>query len=131
MAQDITKSSEDLLEEARAAVRSISVDEAMDAHREGSHVFVDVREAPEQSKTGVIPGAIVSSRSMMEFHVDPDSQGHKPAFNQDKTYVFYCASGGRSLLAGKQAQDMGLAPVVTMDGGANAWKKAGGALEEV
>lgn len=129
MAQNITKGSAALLDEARAAIPSIGVEEAMALHAAGDHVFVDVREAAEQARTGVIPGAIVSSRSMMEFHVDPNSPAHKPAFNQDKTYVFYCASGGRSLLAGKQAQDMGLAPVVNMAGGAGAWMKAGGALE--
>ena len=42
------------------------------------------------------PGGGGSSRGLMEFHIDPDSPAHNPAFNQDKTYMFYCASGGRS-----------------------------------
>ena len=93
------------------------------------HVFVDLRDGTEQTKSGMIPGAVASSRGMMEFHIDPESPAHKPEFNQDKTYVFYCASGGRSALAAQVAMDMGLSPVVNMTGGVGAWKKAGGALE--
>jgi len=65
----------------------------------------------------------------MEFHIDPESPVHNPAFNQDKTYIFYCASGGRSALSAKVATDMGLSPVLNLSGGVAAWKKAGGELE--
>ena len=92
------------------------------------HVFVDLRNGMEQAKTGVIVGAVASSRGMMEFHIDPESPVHKPEFNQAKTYVFYCASGGRSAMAAMVAMDMGLSPVVNLTGGVGAWKKAGGAL---
>ena len=76
-----------------------------------------------------MPPAVASSRGLMEFHIDPDSPTHNPAFNQDKTYIFYCASGGRSALAAKVAVDMGLSPVVNLSGGIGAWKAAGGATE--
>jgi rhodanese-related sulfurtransferase len=68
---------------------------------------------------------------MMEFHVDPRSPVHKPELNQDKTYVFYCATGGRSALAALAAMDMGLTPVVNLSGGVGAWEKSGGMLEKV
>ena len=87
-----------------------------------------LRDGTEQAKTGIIAGAVASSRGMMEFHIDPQSPAHKPEFNQAKTYVFYCASGGRSALAAQVAIDMGLSPVVNMSGGVAAWKKAGGEL---
>ena len=92
------------------------------------HVFVDLRDGSEQAKGGVINGAVASSRGMMEFHIDPESPAHKPEFNQDKTYIFYCASGGRSALAAQIAMEMGLSPVVNLAGGVAAWKKAGGKL---
>jgi rhodanese-related sulfurtransferase len=66
---------------------------------------------------------------MMEFHIDPESPAHKSEFNQDKTYVFYCASGGRSAMAAVVAMEMGLSSVLNLTGGVGAWKKAGGALE--
>jgi len=127
--QTITKSSKAIVKEALAIVPAISAEEAMNLVTSPDHVFVDLRDGTEQTKSGMIPGAVASSRGMMEFHIDPESPAHKPEFNQDKTYVFYCASGGRSALATQVAMDMGLSPVVNMTGGVGAWKKAGGALE--
>ena len=129
MAQEITKSSKEIVVEAMSAVPAINVDEALSLVDSGTHVFVDLRDGTEQAKSGIIPGAIASSRGLMEFHIDPESPAHKPAFNQDKTYIFYCASGGRSALAAKVAMEMGLNPVVNMTGGVTAWKKANGPLE--
>ena len=60
----------------------------------------------------------------------PASPAHKPEFNQDKTYIFYCASGGRSAMAAQVAMDMGLSPVVNLTGGISAWTKAGGPLDQ-
>ena len=129
MAQNITKSSKDLVKAALAAVPAISAEDALSLEGSSDHVFVDLRDGTEQAKTGIIPGAVASSRGLMEFHVDPESPAHKPEFNQDKTYVFYCASGGRSAMAALVAMEMGLAPVVNLSGGVGAWKKAGGTLE--
>lgn len=128
MAQTITKSAKDIVKSALSTVPAISVEDAMELTNSPDYVFVDLRDGTEQAKTGIIPGAVASSRGMMEFHIDPDSAAHKPEFNQDKTYVFYCASGGRSAMAAQVAIDMGLSPVVNLTGGVGAWKKAGGAL---
>ena len=129
MPQTITKSSKDIVKEALASVPAISAEEAMNLVTSPDHVFVDLRDGTEQTNTGMISGAVASSRGMMEFHIDPVSPAHKPEFNQDKTYVFYCASGGRSALAAQMVMDMGLSPVVNIAGGVGAWKKAGGAAE--
>ena len=128
MAQKITKSAKDILKEALSAVTAISAEEAIALVGSSDYVFVDLRDGTEQAKTGVIADAIASSRGMMEFHIDPESPVHKPEFNQDKTYVFYCASGGRSALAAVVAMEMGLSPVVNLSGGVGAWKKVGGTL---
>jgi rhodanese-related sulfurtransferase len=129
MPQTITKTSKEIVKEAMASVPQISAEEALSLLGSPDHVFVDLRDGTEQAKTGIIPRAVASSRGMMEFHIDPESPTHKPAFDQEKTYVFYCASGGRSAMAAKVAMDMGLSPVVNMAGGVGAWQKAGGALE--
>ncbi|RXV58715.1 sulfurtransferase [Roseovarius sp. A46] len=129
MPQTITKSAKDIVKQAMEAVPEISVEEALPLVGSETHVFVDLRDGTEQAKTGMIPGAVASSRGMMEFHIDPESPAHKPEFNQDKTYVFYCASGGRSALAGQVAMEMGLRPVVNLRGGIAAWKKADGPIE--
>ena len=128
MPQTITKTAVSLVKKAMAEVPAISVAEALPLLHSDSHVFIDLREAAEQ-RHGIIPGAVVSSRGLLEFHIDPESPAYNPAFNQDKTYIFYCASGGRSALAAKVAVDMGLSPVVNLSGGNGAWKAADGAIE--
>ena len=128
MAQTITKSSKDYVAQALAAAPAISVEQALSLVDCPEHIFVDLRNGDEQAKTGVIAGAVASSRGMIEFHIDPKCPAHKPEFNQAKTYVFYCASGGRSAMAALVAMEMGLSPVVNLTGGVSAWKKAGGTL---
>lgn len=130
MPQTITKSAMDIVKAAMANVPAITVAEALELVGSPDHVFVDLRDGMEQVTTGTIPGAVASSRGMMEFHIDPESPAHKPELNQDKTYIFYCASGGRSALAAQVAMDMGLSPVLNLTGGVGAWKKAGGALQK-
>ena len=128
MPQSITKSSAAVVKEALDAVPSISATEAVGLLGSEGHVFVDLREGAEQAR-GMIPGAVATSRGTVEFHIDPASPAHKPEFNQDKTYVFYCAGGGRSALAARSAMEMGLDPVVNLAGGIAAWKEAGGKVE--
>jgi len=130
MAQTITKSAKEIVKVAMANLHAITAEDAIPLVGSPDHVFVDLRDGTEQAKTGLIPGAVASSRGMLEFHIDPESPAHKSEFNQDKTFVFYCASGGRSALAALAAMDMGLAPVVNLTGGVSAWKKAGGSLEQ-
>jgi rhodanese-related sulfurtransferase len=68
---------------------------------------------------------------MLEFWIDPASPYAKPIFQEDKKFVFHCASGWRSALAAKVAQEMGLKPVAHIGGGFTAWREAGGAVEKV
>ena len=87
-------------------------------------VFVDIRDVRELERDGLIPGARHAPRGMLEFWIDPASPYHKDWFAEDKTFVFYCASGWRSLLATEVAQDMGL-KAVNLKGGFGGWREAG------
>lgn len=84
--------------------------------REGDVLIVDVRDPSEVEKTGKIKGAVNVSRGMLEFRADPESQYHNPAFRHGKTVLTYCASGGRSALAGKTLKDMGYGTVYNIGG---------------
>ena len=130
MGQIISTNLKKIVKEALAAVDSFSGQEAKTLVNNDKYQFVDVRELSEQQKVGVIPGAILSSRGMIEFHIDPDSPLHKSDFAQDKTYIFYCASGARSALSAVAAKDMGLSPVVNMAGGITEWIKNSGSITD-
>ena len=130
MGQIISKSVKKIVKEALASVDSISVQEAKSLVDNERYQFVDVRELSEQQKVGVIPGSTLSSRGMIEFHIDPDSPLHKSDFAQEKTYIFYCAAGARSALSAAAAKDMGLSPVVNMAGGIIEWIKNSGPITD-
>lgn len=131
MGQKITQGIKAMVAEANAQIRTIPVDEAVKLLDRDDHVFIDLRDVRELHRDGKIPGAFSCPRGMLEFWIDPDSPYHKEVFNQDKTYVFYCASAWRSALSTKVAQEMGLSPVAHIEGGFSAWKKAGAPVEEL
>ena len=97
----------ELLAEANAAVRKLSPAEAAEKIKAGNVLIVDVRDAGEVQQSGKIQGAVNVSRGMLEFRADSETPYHNPAFQKDKTVLVYCASGGRSALAGKRLKDMG------------------------
>jgi rhodanese-related sulfurtransferase len=118
-----------LLAEAEAVVTAIEVAEAASLQGAEDVVFVDLRDPREREREGAIPGAFSCPRGMLEFWIDPESPYAKPVFAGDKRFVFFCASGWRSALATKTAQEMGLEKVSHLKGGFTAWKAAGGAVE--
>ena len=131
MAQNITKSVKHMVAEANARITTLSIDEARTLIDSSDHVIVDLRDIRELQRSGKIPGAFSCPRGMLEFWIDPASPYHKEIFNQDKIYVFYCASAWRSALSAKVAQDMGLAPVAHIAGGFTAWAKAEFPIEDL
>lgn len=131
MAQTITKGIKTLLAEANAVVTTLPTEDAKALVHSDKHVLIDLRDIREIKRSGKIPGAFSCPRGMLEFWIDPDSPYHKEIFNQDKTYVFYCASAWRSALSAQVAMEMGLAPVAHIAGGFTAWVKADGPVEKL
>jgi len=129
MPQTITRGYKALLDEANRKVETLEAREAVALLGRDDVTFVDLRDPREREREGLIPGAFHCPRGMLEFWIDPESPYHKPAFAQDKRFVFFCAGGWRSALAAATAQEMGLRPVAHLGGGFGAWRKAGGPTE--
>lgn len=119
------KTVKSMVDDAMAAIRTYSVEEARELHGRDDVQFVDIRDVRELERDGVIPGAFHAPRGMLEFWVDPESPYHKPLFASGKQFVLFCAAGWRSALATQTLQDMGLDKVAHIDGGFTAWKNAG------
>ena len=130
MVQNITLGHEALMERARSKVKNVSAEETLQMLGDPDTVIVDIRDVRELEREGRIPGSFHAPRGLLEFWVDPKSPYHKPIFAEDKTFIIYCASGWRSLLATELLQDMGLKPVLNLEGGFAAWKEAGGTVEK-
>src|SRR5690606_11176074 len=114
-----------LIDEANAAIKAVSPEEAHRLSQSGDVVLVDIRDPRELDREGRVPNAFHAPRGMLEFWIDPERPYHKPIFASGKTSIFVCAGGLRSALATKTAQDMGLEPVMHIEGGFGAWKKSG------
>jgi rhodanese-related sulfurtransferase len=114
-----------MVDEAKARITTISLDDARARLGRDDVVFVDLRDVRELEREGMIPGAFHCPRGMLEFWIDPDSPYYKDVFAPGKQFVFYCNGAWRSALAADTAQQMGLPAVVEMDGGFTAWKSAG------
>jgi rhodanese-related sulfurtransferase len=130
MPQTITKGYKALLAEAEASIETLDVSAVKALLGRDDVVLVDIRDPRELEREGKMPGAFHCTRGMLEFWIDPESPYAKPLFQEDKTFVFFCAGGWRSALAAKTAHDMGLKPVAHMRGGFGEWKKQGGIVEE-
>ncbi|MDF1668480.1 MAG: rhodanese-like domain-containing protein [Roseovarius sp.] len=116
----------DMISEANNLVNHAPAADLLALHGQSDVTFVDLRDPRELERDGMIPGAFHCPRGMLEFWIDPDSPYAKPQFQTGHRIVFYCASGWRSALSARTAQDMGLQHVSHVDDGFSGWKKAGG-----
>jgi rhodanese-related sulfurtransferase len=118
-----------MMEAANASVPKITPAQAKEMIAKGNTLVVDVRDGTEVAASGKVAGAVHVSRGMLEFRADPESPYHDKNFAKDKSVVLYCASGGRSALAGKMLKDLGYDQVYNL-GGFKDWAESGGAVEK-
>ena len=97
----------EMLTAANAAVPRITPSDLRGRMRSGDILVVDVRDSAELKDSGKIRGALHVTRGMLEFRADPESPYHNSQFRKDRPVALYCASGGRSALAGKTLRDLG------------------------
>lgn len=120
----------DMVAEANEMVDHAPAADFLDKHGAEGITFVDLRDPRELDRDGMIPGAFHCPRGMLEFWIDPASPYAKEHFQTGDSFVFYCASGWRSALSARIAQEMGLQNVSHIDDGFSGWKKAGGPVGE-
>ncbi|HEU5392201.1 MAG TPA: rhodanese-like domain-containing protein [Streptosporangiaceae bacterium] len=98
--------------------------EALRAQARGA-LLVDIR-GDYQRRDGLIPGALVIPRNVLEWRCDPASQWRHPAFTRwDLRVILVCHEGYQSSLAAANLQQLGLIHATDLDGGFTAWTAAG------
>jgi rhodanese-related sulfurtransferase len=117
-----------LVEAANTVVPRITAAQAQELIAKGNALVVDVRDVPEVQQSGKVGGAVHVPRGMLEFRADPESPYHDPHFDRGKTVIVYCASGGRSALAGQVLKEMGYGEVYNL-GAFKDWADGGGTIE--
>src|SRR6059036_2257048 len=107
---------------------AVSAAEALALNGRPDVALVDLRERSEREKHGVIAGSLHAPYPDLAANVRPGGMLHELARATGKRIVFYCAFGERSAMAVQAAQDGGLSSACHVQGGIDAWKKAGGPL---
>ena len=114
----MAKTSKNLLDEARSAIKQIDIDEARKLIGQPGTVLIDVRESDEW-RQGHIPQAVAIPRGFLELRIEEKVPDHKTPV------IVQCASGTRSLLAARTLRELGYENLYNLTGGFNAWKDRG------
>jgi len=120
-AGDMTK--DDLVKEAKSKITEIGPAGAKAQLDTGGAVFLDCRE-PGEYKAGHIPGAVNIPRGLLEFKIAEQIP------EKNTMILLYCRSGDRASLACCSIERMGYKNVMNIDGGWQAWVKAGYPVEK-
>jgi rhodanese-related sulfurtransferase len=98
----------------------ITVDEANEMMARGDVQVIDVRE-PAEYVLGHVPGAkLIPVATVLS---------RREELDHDRDLIFVCAVGQRSALACEMAAAVGLTRLYNLEGGTDAWAKAGNDLE--
>lgn len=114
----MAKTSKNILDEARAQVKQLSVEQARQMLERPGTVVVDVRESDEW-RQGHLPQAIGIPRGFLELRIE------EKVPDRSAPIILHCASGTRSLLAARTLGEMGYHNLYNLAGGFNAWKDKG------
>ena len=82
-------------------------------------VLIDLRTADEIESKGLIPGALVID------YLAKNAETEIAKLDKKKTYLIYCAGGGRSGECAALMTKLGFKEVVNLDKGYGDWKRKG------
>ena len=122
----MAKTVDELLSEARALLPyRPSPAEARAAQANGA-LLVDIRGDDQRRADGLIPGAVLLARNVLEWRCDPASPWRDAAIRTwDQVIIVVCQEGFQSSLAAAALQRLGLRNATDLDGGFAAWREAG------
>jgi rhodanese-related sulfurtransferase/predicted metal-dependent enzyme (double-stranded beta helix superfamily) len=116
---------DELLAESRGGLPRLRPEAALAAITDGA-VLVDIRPLEQRIVEGEVPGAIIISRNVLEWRLDPRSDARIPALARpDSRIIVICSEGYASTLAAAMLRRIGLREATDLEGGFTAWKAAG------
>jgi rhodanese-related sulfurtransferase len=111
---------EGLLAAARQSLERLTPEEASAAARDGA-LIVDIRPVEQRERDGLIPGAQVVARNVLEWRLDPASAHRDPKLARtDCKVILICDEGYQSSLAAATLRTFGI-DATDVIGGAQAW----------
>jgi rhodanese-related sulfurtransferase len=92
--------------------------------REGD-VLIDIRSDTQRASDGLIPGAAVVPRNVLEWRLDPNCEHRDPELARpDQRVIVICNEGYQSSLAAATVRRFGV-DATDVVGGFQAWREAG------
>lgn len=113
-----------LLGEARSGLDRLTPAEARAAQRAGA-LLVDIRPAAQRAAEGLVPGALVIERNVLEWRLDPVGDARILDAPDYDDVVVVLSQGYASSLAAASLQAIGLRRATDVVGGFLAWREAG------
>jgi rhodanese-related sulfurtransferase len=87
-------------------------------------LVVDIRPIDLRERDGLIPGALVVGRNVLEWRLDPTSPHRIPEVTgPDQEIVVVCDEGYASSLAAATLRQLGLRAATDLAGGFQAWRR--------
>jgi rhodanese-related sulfurtransferase len=92
--------------------------------------LIDIRSDSQIAQDGIVPGALVLARNVLEWRLDPACEYRDPrAPGLEDHVIVMCDAGYASSLAAVSLQQLGFARATDLDGGFQAWRAAGFPVE--
>jgi rhodanese-related sulfurtransferase len=115
-----------MLARARARLDRIGPREAAAEIAAGQARLVDIRPAAQRAAEGEFAEALVIERNVLEWRLDPLSDARiAEATGHDVRWIVACSEGYTSSLAAASLLDIGLPRATDLEGGFQAWLRAG------
>jgi rhodanese-related sulfurtransferase len=115
----------EVLAAARSRLNRLEPRQAYQAMQAGA-LLVDIRPQAQRAEEGLLPGALVVERNVLEWRLDPASDARLPqAGDYRRQVIVICSEGYASSLAAASLQDLGLANATDLAGGFRAWARSG------
>lgn len=87
-----------LLADARRGLCRLAPGEAYAAAQSGA-ILVDIRPIEQRERDGLLPGALLIDRNVLEWRLDPTSAFKEPAVGDHQRVIIICNEGYASSLA--------------------------------
>jgi rhodanese-related sulfurtransferase len=117
-----------ILAEDRAVIEPRAVPSDLPGVVARGGLVVDIRPVELRERDGLIPGALVVGRNVLEWRLDPTSPWRiDEVTGPDQEVVVVCDEGYASSLAAATLRRLGFRRATDLDGGFQAWRLAAGA----
>ena len=115
---------EELLAAAQEEIDRLTPAESVSAVELGA-ILVDIRPLEQRQRDGLVPGARVIGRNVLEWRLDPRGEHRDPAVaREDRQVILICDEGHQSSLAAATLRRLGV-DAADVIGGVQRWRQDG------